>query len=570
MLPMLSSSNALVVADSPAMHPTIRPRRLLATCGVALAVLIAVLSPISAEAAGQPDSASLQVERLYWAYFERDAEPAGQNYWTGQRLAGRSLQSISDAFAQSDEFTTKYGSLTNRQFVLQVYSNVLDRPAESVGLAYWTGELDAGHFTRGQVMVGFSESPEFVLGLGHLDPDPVKRLYRAFFLRDADSEGLSYWYGQQITGLTLEQIAEAFATDAEFLSRYGQLSNRDFVALVYDNVLKRQAESDGLAFWTGQLDSGQLSRGEMMVGFSEGPEFSGNPAPVSGSQVGGCSLFPSDSFWFSSVRDLPVHANSAAFVNALGADINVLPDFGAGLWSDGAIGIPFTTVAGPGPDVSVGFLYDDESDPSPYPIPRDAPREHGSDHHVLVVETGSCVLHELFDVEWQANGSIEAGSGARWDLASNAMRPDTWTSSDAAGLPILPGLLRYDDVASGEINHAVRFTSNVTDDSFVWPASHEAPRGSGEGRPPMGSWIRLKDSIDPNDFTGEARVIVIALQEYGAILADNGSSWVFSGAPDERWDNQNLRQLRDLDGSMFEFVDASSLQVEADSYQAHQ
>lgn len=541
----------------------------VALVGALLAAGMAVaVTPKPANGATQPDAASLQVERLYQAYFLRDSEASGQNYWIGQRLAGRSLDSISDAFAQGPEFAQRYGELENREFVVRVYSNVLERAGEGSGVDYWTGELDAERLTRGEMMTGFSESAEFVLGLKHLDPEPVRRLYRAFFLRDGDDVGLTYWFEQQIAGLDLTQIAERFAGDAEFVTRYGQLDDEAFVRLVYQNVLERQPDAAGLAHWSSQLTTGRMSRGEVMVGFSEGPEFSGNPAPTSGSLVGGCQLFPSDSFWFSSVRDLPVHPQSATFVNTLGATTNMLPDFGAGLWAGGAIGIPFTVVEGPGPYTQTSFLYADESDPGPYPVPRDAPREHGSDHHILVVETGRCVLHEIFDVEWQADGSIRGGSGARWDLASNTMRPDSWTSSDAAGLPILPGLLRYDEVASGTINHAVRFTANVTDDSYVWPASHKGPRGSGDGRPPMGSWVRLKDSVDPNNFTGQARVIVEALQEHGAILADNGSSWVFSGAPDDRWDNQELRQLRELDGNNFEFVDASSLQVEDDSYEA--
>ncbi len=532
-----------------------------------LVVLVGLGTPAPVEASSRPDSASLQVTRLYQAYFDRSPDPAGLNYWTGQRLSGNSLASISDRFSESPEFASTYGALNNRAFVARIFANVLDRPAEESGLDYWTSELDAGRRTRGEVMVGFSESPEFVLRMRHLDSDQVRRLYRAFFLREADDEGLSFWYGQQISGLSLSEIAERFARDAEFVSRYGSLASREFVSLVYQNVLDREPDRGGLSYWTSELDAGRRTRGEVMVAFSEGPEFSGNPAEPAGSTIGGCSLFPRNSFWYASVADLPVLPQSDAYVNRLGANTNALPDFGAGLWKGNRIGIPYTVVDGPGPATAVSFTYGNESDPSPYPIPRDAPIEAGSDRHVLVVETGRCVLHEVFAVDWQQDGTIEAGSGARWDLASNAMRPDTWTSGDAAGLPMLPGLVRYEEVAGGSIDHAIRFTASVTDDSYVWPASHMAG-SNGADRPPMGSWIRLKSSVNPDDFTGQARVIVVALQEHGAILADNGSSWVFSGAPDERWDNQNLRQLRNLQGNMFEFIDASSLQVAANSYEA--
>ena len=546
---------------------SVSQRALWAVAAFVLMVSAGLSLPPAADASSRPDSASLQVARLYQAYFDRAPDASGLNYWTGRRLAGQSLSSISDRFAESPEFVASYGKLSNREFIGLIYANVLDRPAESTGLDYWSAELDSGRRTRGEVMVGFSESPEFVLRMQHLDGEQVRRLYRAFFLREADQAGLTFWYGQQISGLSLFEIAERFASDTEFVTRYGSLTNQEFVLLVYRNVLDREPDSDGLNYWTSELDSGRRTRGEVMVGFSEGPEFSGNPPQPSLGTVGGCSLFPSNSFWYSSVADLPVLAQSDAYVNRLGANSNALPDFGSGLWNGSPIGIPFTVVDGPGPRTSVTFTYGDESDPSPYPIPRDAPVEGGGDRHVLVVESGNCVLHEVFAVEWQANGTIDAGSGARWDLASNAMRPDSWTSGDAAGLPILPGLVRYEEVAAGSIDHAIRFTASVTDDSYVWPASHMAG-SNGADRPPMGSWIRLKSSVNPDDFTGQARVIVIALQEHGAILADNGSSWFFSGAPDERWDNQELRQLRDLEGNMFEFVDASSLQVAANSYEA--
>ncbi|MFT7598694.1 MAG: hypothetical protein ACI8TP_001618 [Acidimicrobiales bacterium] len=530
-----------------------------------LVLALAAVAPISAPSnvAATPLSPSRQVERLYRAYFDRAPDAEGHSFWTQEVLNGQPLAVVSDAFAQSPEFDATYGALPDTDFVDLVYNNVLSRAPDSIGSEFWTGQLATR--TRGDVMVGFSESAEFAIRLGHLDGEQVSRLYQAYFLREGDAQGLSYWQQRQMAGFTLIEISETFARSPEFSGMYGALSNRDFVTLVYQNVLGRLPDAEGLGFWTSRLDQRVSTRGAVMVGFSESPEFSGNPAPPStaGRSVGGCQLFPSDSFWFRSVADLPIHPSSDAFVNTIGRDRRAHPDFGSDYDGTGAFGIPYETVRGPGPSTVVTFDYDEESDPSPYPIPADTPIERGSDAHILVVETGRCVLHEIFAAEWVGN-SIRAGSGARWDLSSNAMRPDGWTSGDAAGLPILPGLVRYDEVAAGSVDHVIRFTAPVTDDSYVWPASHHAGR-DGIDHPPMGSWMRLKASVDPGDFDGQARVIVEALLEHGAILADNGSSWYLSGAPDTRWDNDDLGQLKTLNGSMFEFVDASSLQVAPNS-----
>jgi len=171
---------------------------------------------------------------------------------------------------------------------------------------------------------------------------------------------------------------------------------------------------------------------------------------------------------------------------------------------------------------------------------------------VLVVDTSSCHLYEVYAAH--PGATWHAGSGAAWDLRSNARRPDGWTSADAAGLPILPGLVRYDEVAAGRIDHAIRVTVPVTQRSYVWPASHQAGSTNSASAPPMGAWFRLKASVDVNRFTGAARVIAIAMQRYGMIVADNGSAWYFSGAPDPRWDNDNLHQLDVLTGADLEAV----------------
>jgi hypothetical protein len=221
--------------------------------------------------------------------------------------------------------------------------------------------------------------------------------------------------------------------------------------------------------------------------------------------------------------------------------------------------------------VSVIFDYDNESDPGPYPIPTDAPIEGGpgsdGDRHVLVVDRDACTLYELFYAWPQPDGSWQAGSGAVFDLSSHALRPDGWTSADAAGLPILPGLVRYDEVAAGEIHHALRFTAPQTRRAYVWPARHYASDLTHTQYPPMGQRFRLKAGFDISGFSPHAQIILRALQKYGMILADNGSAWYISGAPDERWDNDVLHELHQVHGSDFEAVDVSALMLDPNSGQ---
>ena len=287
-----------------------------------------------------------------------------------------------------------------------------------------------------------------------------------------------------------------------------------------------------------------------------------------------CAVLPANSIWNSRVDRLPVDANSDAYIATIGASGTVHPDFGSGEWDGGPIGIPFTTVPGAQVRVQVTFYYDDESDPGPYPIPSDAPIEGGpasdGDRHVLVVDRDACVLYELYDAWPQLDGSWNAGSGAVYDLNSNALRQAGWTSADAAGLPILPGLVRYEEVAAGHIDHALRFTAPETRDEYTWPARHFASDQSEPEYPPMGQRFRLKPDFDISGFEPEAQVILRALKSYGMMLADNGSAWFISGAPDERWDNDALHQLHQVPGSAFEAVDVTSLMIDPDSGAARQ
>ncbi|MEK7323626.1 MAG: hypothetical protein AAB217_00030, partial [Chloroflexota bacterium] len=241
----------------------------------------------------------------------------------------------------------------------------------------------------------------------------------------------------------------------------------------------------------------------------------------------------------------------------------------------GPIGIPFTAVPGDQPLVNVTFDYADESDSGPYPIPPDAPIEGGpnsdGDRHILIVDRDHCKLYELYAAYLESDGSWIAGSGAIYDLNSNALRPATWTSADAAGLPILPGLIRYDEVAAGEINHAIRFTAEETQRLFVWPARHYASDITDSSVPPMGGRFRLKASFDVSPYPREVQVILNAMKTYGLILADNGSDWFIGGVPDERWEDDMLvSALREINGSNFEAVDTSSLMVNPDSGEARQ
>jgi hypothetical protein len=295
--------------------------------------------------------------------------------------------------------------------------------------------------------------------------------------------------------------------------------------------------------------------------------------PASGSaagppSIGGCQVFPSDNVWNTRIDALPVHTMSNAWVNSIGATSGLKADFGSGLYHGAPIGIPYTTAPGSQAAVSIDFYYGDQSDPGPYRIPPDAPVEGGGDRHVLVVDRDRCLLSEVYDATKHSDMSWSAGSGAIFDLSSNALRPSTWTSADAAGLPMLPGLARYDEVAAGEIAHALRFTAPQTQTSFLWPARHEAGASSNPNLPPMGARFRLKSSVNVNSYPAQIRVILVALQRYGMILADNGSAWFISGVPDEQWNNGTLQQIRGIVGNQFEAVDESSLMVSPDSAQA--
>jgi hypothetical protein len=275
-----------------------------------------------------------------------------------------------------------------------------------------------------------------------------------------------------------------------------------------------------------------------------------------------CPVFPAGNVWNQRVDKLPVTADSAQLIVSIGLNSPVHADFGSGMWDGGPIGIPFDVVSRKTPRSRVSFAYVDESDRVRYPIPQHVHIEGGvhatGDRHAILVDKSACRLYELYDLRRSGHGWT-AGSGAVWSLRSNHLRPAGWTSADAAGLPIFPGLARWDEVSRGVIDHALRFTAPRTRRAYVYPARHYASGSNDQSLPPMGLRVRLKASVNVASFPRQARVVLRALQRYGMILADNGSPWYVSGAPNRHWSNDDLHSLSRLTGADFEVVDTSSL-----------
>ena len=277
----------------------------------------------------------------------------------------------------------------------------------------------------------------------------------------------------------------------------------------------------------------------------------------------GLQVFPKDNAWNTDISAYPVHKNSANFITSIGASRGMHADFGT-VWEGATIGIPYTIVSGDQAKVKVTFTdYADESDPGPYPIPLNAPIEGGpsstGDRHVIVVDKDNQLLYELFNARPSGQGWTASG-GAKWDLKTGAPRPRGWTSADAAGLPIFPGLVRYDEASTGEINHALRFTVSKTQKGFVFPASHYASSSTDQNLPPMGLRLRLRQDFDVAGYSKTNQAILRALKKYGMIIADNGSSLYLSGAPDPRWNDDDLHKLGQIKGSDFEVVDTGKIE----------
>lgn len=287
------------------------------------------------------------------------------------------------------------------------------------------------------------------------------------------------------------------------------------------------------------------------------PASANRKGPVLKTRFGDVEIFPPDNPWNQDVSNLPVHPKSREYLESAGFDKNLHPDFGT-VWNGAPNGIPYVVVNGSQPKVPVKFEYADESDPGPYPIPPEAPIEGGpksdGDRHILVIDATNKKLYETFSTYPDGTG-WRAGSGAIFDLTSNKLRPAGWTSADAAGLPVFPGLVRYDEVVEQkEIRHALRFTVRKTQRGYIPPATHWASRSKDRNLPPMGLRVRLKANYDTSKFPPEAQVILKCLKTYGMLLSDNGGDWFISGTPDARWNDEAIRTLKRVKGRDLEAV----------------
>jgi hypothetical protein len=308
----------------------------------------------------------------------------------------------------------------------------------------------------------------------------------------------------------------------------------------------------------------------LIVAVSPATASAGTPVPGAPN----CPVFPADNVWNTPIANLPVNPQSAAWLASMDAGTtNLHPDFGPSDDPATPYGIPYTVVSPSQPEVPITFHYADQSDPGPYPCSATTPIEGGpdstGDRHAIMVNPSTCTLYELDGASYSASGST-AVSGAIWNLNSNALRPAGWTSADAAGLPILPGLVRYDEVQSGVITHAIRMTAEATDTSYLWPARHEAGTSSNPDLPPMGARFRLEADYDISGYSPQAQVVLRAMQQYGLILTDNGSNWYFGGTADDNWPIALVNELKEVPASAFEAVDESSLMIDPNSGQARQ
>jgi IPT/TIG domain len=288
-----------------------------------------------------------------------------------------------------------------------------------------------------------------------------------------------------------------------------------------------------------------------------------------GPTIGSCPILPADNIWNTPVDKLPASPNTASYINSMGSTLPLRPDFGSGMYNGAPFGMPFVKVKSTQTKYPATFVYQEESDPGPYAVPLDVSLEGGADQHAIALDMDNCILYEIFAAIPQTN-SWYGGGGAIFDLKSNALRPYGWTSADAAGLPIMPGLLRYDEIVAGEVRHALRVSALYTQRAFVWPARHWASYYDDPQHPPLGTRLRLRAGFDVSRYPREIQIIMNGLKKYGMMIADNGASWFFGGEPDPRWDNDMLRLLLDVKGSDFEVVDVSSLMIDPNSGQAKQ
>lgn len=289
------------------------------------------------------------------------------------------------------------------------------------------------------------------------------------------------------------------------------------------------------------------------------------PKPVAGTH---CPTFPRDNWWHADVRGLPVHPRSRQWLSHMSTDRDLHPDFGPSYGAGPDYGIPVTVVSSAHRRVRVRFDYASESDRVRYPLGRDTRIEGGrgstGDRHAVIVDRGACRLYETWNTR-VGGGQWRAGSGAVWSLRSNRLRPDGWTSADAAGLPILPGLLRWNEVEAGSVDHAIRFTTDITSRHHVWPARHDAGSRASLAYPPMGARFRLRAGFSTSGYSSYAVAVIRAMKRYGLVLADNGSPWFFQGEQNRHWPDHLVEELKTIPASAFVAVDTSSLRTSRDS-----
>jgi hypothetical protein len=357
-------------------------------------------------------------------------------------------------------------------------------------------------------------------------------------------------------GTTASEVAEAISPAGVFESMW-RLDNASGVFQAYSAAAPEVSDLTSLQFLDAAfvcVDGPASLPMPALTGYAATP-----PAPRAAGEPT-CQIFPSDNPWNTDVSGLPVDPRSDAYIDAIGRDDSAHPDFGT-VWEGEPNGIPYVVVSGGQPRVPVTFYYAEDSDPGPYPIPPNAPIEGGpdstGDRHVIVLDDDNCMLYELWDAHPINGGeSWSAGSGAIFDLSSNGLRPDFLTSADAAGLPIFPGLVRYQEtVVEGVIDHALRFTVEDTQRAFIHPATHFASDNTDPNLPPMGLRLRMKADYDCSGLSREVQVICAALKRYGMFVADNGGNWFISGAPDDRWNDDDLADLGEITGDAFEVVD---------------
>ena len=305
------------------------------------------------------------------------------------------------------------------------------------------------------------------------------------------------------------------------------------------------------------------ARRSLFAGYHNLEAIAPGGAPA-GPHVGNCPVFPKDNIWNTPIDTLPKHPKSDAYINSIGPAVKLHPDF-----SSGAYGIPFTEIPAGTKPVKISFDYGEESDSAAYLIPSNAPIEGGAhsagDKHLLAIDPRTCMLYEVWEAQQVSPGVWHGGSGAIFDLKGNALRKSGLTSADAAGLPIFPGLVRYDEIADGEIAHALRFTISKTQSNFLWPARHQASHDASTNVPPLGVRFRLKADFDISNYSKTNRIILKALKRYGMFLADTGGSVFISGVPDKRWDDDDLHRLGGITAADFEAVDEADLQKSNDS-----